>query len=64
MINPDGLPPCVQSTGVPCQGDGSTLEERLGALATVGKIEARGISSTLELTGDDTMICGGKQVRL
>lgn len=58
VINPDGLPVCGQFATGPCQGDGTTLKERLEALSTVEEVNVTAISSDSETTGDDAEVCG------
>lgn len=62
MLNPEGLPTCDQFAGGLCEGDGSTLKERLEALHAVGRVNVSGISSGLDIVGDDAEVCGVDRV--
>lgn len=63
VLNPEGLPECVRISSGPCNGDGTTLKERLQALPTVGTVTVTGMSSTFEIVGDGAEICGIDAVR-
>ncbi|CAM9858265.1 unnamed protein product, partial [Ectocarpus sp. 8 AP-2014] len=63
VLNPGGLPSCGQFATGPCQGDGTTLKERLEALLTVGEVNVTGITSD-GIAGDDAEICGVDSVSI
>lgn len=63
VLNPEGLPECGTFSSGPCNGDGTTLKERLQALPTVGEVTVTGMSSTFEIVGDGAEICGIDAVR-
>lgn len=63
VLNPDGLPECGRFSSGPCNGDGTTLKERLQALPTVGTVTVTGMNSTFEIIGDGAKICGIDAVR-
>jgi len=43
VLSPRDLPPCKVQGPKPCAGDGSSLEERLSALRTVGRVLIRSV---------------------
>lgn len=58
VINPDGLPTCGQFVEGSCQGDGTSLKERLEALPSVGEVDVAAIDSGANAAGYDAEICG------
>lgn len=56
-ISPDGLPTCGQFAEGSCQGDGTTLKERLEALPSIGEVEVAAIDNDTGATGYDAEIC-------
>lgn len=60
VINPDGLPTCGQFAEGSCQGDGTTLKERLEALSSIGEVDVAVIDTDTdtETAGYDAEICG------
>lgn len=57
-LYPDWLPACGKYAVGQCQGDGTTLKERLEALDMVGEVTIRGISGGLENVTNDAVVCG------
>lgn len=57
-LTPDALPPCGLYAVGSCNGDGSTLKERLEALRGVGKVNVSGSSKTNDSVTGDTTVCG------
>lgn len=58
VIIPDGLPTCGQFVEGSCQGDGTTLKERLEALPSIGKVDVDAIVNDTDAAGYDAEICG------
>lgn len=58
ITDSDGLPTCGQFAEGSCQGDGTTLKERLEALPSIGEVEVAAIDSDTGATGYDAEICG------